>query len=138
MAFIKKKIFYRKSKDRLRSSRTKEVKKGNILTTHFFKANYVIEASLFMIFLVLLGTICFLGQKPKGPRIILNQAAHSRIVAEFPFKYISQVYIEAATADAKAEVPPVFERTFKPFDAFSGFIDDLNNGFTKNQMGIRR
>ena len=134
MAFIKKKIFYRKSKDRLRSSRTKGVKKGNILISHFFRANYVIEASLFMIFLVLIGTICFLGQKPKGPRIILNQAAHSRIVAEFPFKYISQVYIEAATADAKAEVPPVFERTFKPFDAFSGFIDDLNNGFTKNQI----
>ena len=134
MAFFKKKIFFQKSKDRLRRSRTNGVKKEDRLISHFFNANQVIEASIFVIFLMLIVTICFLGQKPKGPRIILSQAAQSRIVAEFPFEYISQVYIDAATADAKAEVPPVFERTFKPFDIFNEFIDDLNNGLTKNQI----
>ena len=134
MNFLKKKIFFRKSKDRQRSSRKDRVKKKDSASAPFFKASQVVEASLFILFLVLLGAICFLGQKPKGPRIIINQAAQSRIVAEFPFKYVSQVHTDAATAAARAEVPPVFERTFEPFDRFNGFIDDLTNGFTKNQI----
>ena len=134
MAFLKKKLFSRKSKDRVLSSRKNGVNKKDTVTTNFFKVSRVIEASLFVLFLVLLGSICFLGQKPKGPRIILSQAAQSRIVAEFSFEYISQVHVDAAIAATKAEVPPVFERTFEPFDAFSEFIDDLNNGFTKNQI----
>ena len=133
MNFLKK-IFFRKSKDRQRSSRKDRVKKKDSASAPFFKTSQVIEASLFILFLVLLGAICFLGQKPKGPRIILSQAAQSRIVAEFPFKYVSQVHTDAATAAARAEVPPVFERTFEPFDRFNGFIDDLTNGFTKNQI----
>ena len=133
MNFLKK-IFFRKSKDRQRSSRKDRVKKKDSASAPFFKASQVVEASLFILFLVLLGAICFLGQKPKGPRIIINQAAQSRIVAEFPFKYVSQVHTDAATAAARAEVPPVFERTFEPFDRFNGFIDDLTNGFTKNQI----
>jgi putative nucleotidyltransferase with HDIG domain len=134
MNFLKKKMFFRKSKVRQRSLRKDRVKKKDSANALFFKASQVIEASLFVLFLVLLGAICFLGQKPKGPRIILNQAAQSRIVAEFPFKYVSQVYTDAATAAARAEVPPVFERTFEPFDRFNAFIDDLTNGFTKNQI----
>ncbi len=134
MNFLKKKMFFRKSKDRQRSSRKDRVKKKDSTSAPFFKASQVIEASLFILFLVLLGAICFLGQKPKGPRIILNQAAQSRIVAEFPFKYVSQVHTDAANAAARAEVPPVFERTFEPFDRFNAFIDDLTNGFTKNQI----
>ena len=134
MNFLKKKMFFRKSKDRQRSSRKDRVKKKDSISALFFKASQVIEAILFVLFLVLLGAICFLGQKPKGPRIILNQAAQSRIVAEFPFKYVSQVHTDAANAAARAEVPPVFERTFEPFDRFNAFIDDLTNGFTKNQI----
>ena len=134
MNFLKKKMFFRKSKDRQRSSRKDRVKKKDSTSALFFKASQVIEASLFVLFLVLLGAICFLGQKPKGPRIILNQAAQSRVVAEFPFKYVSQVNTDAANAAARAEVPPVFERTFEPFDRFNAFIDDLTNGFTKNQI----
>lgn len=134
MNFLKKKIFFRKSKDRQRSSRKDRVNKKSSASAPFFKASQVVEASLFILFLVLLGAICFLGQKPKGPRIILSQAAQSRIVAEFPFKYVSQVHTDAATAAARAEVPPVFERTFEPFDRFNAFIDDLTNGFTKNQI----
>ncbi len=134
MNFLKKKMFLRKSKVRQRSLRKDRVKKKDSANAPFFKASQVIEASLFVLFLVLLGAICFLGQKPKGPRIILNQAAQSRIVAEFPFKYVSQVHTDAATSAARAEVPPVFERTFEPFDRFNAFIDDLTNGFTKNQI----
>ena len=101
MNFLKKKIFFRKSKDRQRSSRKNRAKKKDSVSAHFFKASHVIEASLFILFVFLLGTICFLGQKPKGPRIILHQAAQSRIVAEFPFKYVSQVHTDAATAAAR-------------------------------------
>ena len=71
MNFLKKKMFFRKSKDRQRSSRKDRVKKKDSISALFFKASQVIEAILFVLFLVLLGAICFLGQKPKGPRIIL-------------------------------------------------------------------
>lgn len=103
-------------------------------TSHFFETSQLIEVSLFVLFLALVVSICFLGQKPKGPRIILNQAAQSRIVSEFTFEYQSQVQAEAAAAAVRAQVPPVFQRTFEPFNQFRDFINDLNSSIAKNQI----
>ena len=83
---------------------------------------------------MLVVIIGFLGQEPKGPRIILNQEAPTRIVAEFPFSYVSEVQSQAAAAAVRAQVPPVFQRSFEPFENFREFTIDLNTSVAKTQI----
>jgi len=55
-------------------------------------------------------------------------------VAEFPFSYGSMIVAEEAARAARAEVPPVFQRTYEPFERFRQFINDLNSGIAKSQI----
>lgn len=103
-------------------------------TTDFFETSRIIEGGLFLLFSMLVVIICFLGQQPRGPRIILGQPASERIVADFPFNYTSQVEAEQLARATRAQVPPVFQRTFQPYEAFKKFISELNSGIAKNQI----
>lgn len=135
MALTIKKKTTRKSKDGPGGSPRKDAGRGKeSATTHFFETSKLIEISLFVLFSALIIIICYLGQKPKGPRIILNQAAQSRIVSEFQFEYNSEVLGDTARAAARAQVPPVFQRTFEPFETFSAFINDLNSHIAKSKI----
>lgn len=134
MAFFKKKNNSRKSKDSTGASRKGTGRGKDSATTHFFETSQLIEISLFVLFSALVVIICYLGQKPKGSRIILNQAAPTRIVSEFHFDHESQVQAEAKAAAARAQVPPVFQRTFQPFEKFREFINDLNSSIAKNKI----
>ncbi|PXA03931.1 hypothetical protein DDZ13_09845 [Coraliomargarita sinensis] len=104
--------------------------------SHFFETSSWIESGLFILFSLLVVIIAFLGEEPKGPRIILNQAAPSRIVAEFPFSYESKVEAEAKAASIRAQVPPVFQRSFEPYDKFRNFIGDLNSSIARTQINF--
>ncbi|MFT5837447.1 MAG: putative nucleotidyltransferase with HDIG domain [Candidatus Azotimanducaceae bacterium] len=135
MALTIKKKTTRKSKDGPGGFQRKDTGRGtDSATSHFFETSKLIEISLFLLFSMLVVIICYLGQKPKGPRIILNQAAQTRIVSEFRFQYQSEVRAEAAAAAVQAQVPPVFQRTFAPFENFSDFINNLNSSIAKNQI----
>ncbi|MDQ8205949.1 HDIG domain-containing protein [Coraliomargarita sp. SDUM461003] len=132
MATFSKKNNTRKSLD---GAMRKDAGRGkDSATTHFFETSKMIEIGMFVLFSVLVIIICYLGQKPKGPRLILNQAAQSRIVSEFEFEYKSAVLTESAAAAERAQVPPVFQRTFEPYEKFSQFIADLNSGIAKNKI----
>ena len=102
--------------------------------SHFFETSRLVEAGLFILFFVLVVSISFLGQKPKGPQLVLNEIAPTRIVAEFPFSYESQVLVEQRIQAVRAQVPPVFQRTFEPFDAFQTFLNDLNALIARTQI----
>ncbi|MEO0509496.1 MAG: HDIG domain-containing metalloprotein [Verrucomicrobiota bacterium] len=102
--------------------------------SHFFETSIWIERGLFILFSALVVTIGFLGEEPKGPRVILNQTAPTRIVAEFPFSYESAVEAEKASAAIRAQVPPVFQRSFEPFEKFRNFTTDLNTSIAKTQI----
>jgi len=134
MTFSSKKNNSRKSKDSPSASRKDSGRGKESATSYFFETSQLIEISLFLLFSALVVIICFLGQKPNGPRIILNQAAQTRIVSEFQFEYASAVQAEAAAAAARAQVPPVFQRTFDPYEKYSRFINDLNSSIAKNKI----
>lgn len=138
MAPLKKSKKSRKSKESHGSARKEASRRKDSATTHFFETSQLIETSLFILFSALVIIISYLGQKPKGPRIILNQAAPTRIVSEFQFEYESKVLKESAAAAVRAQVPPVFQRTFEPFEDFSDFIQDLNTSIAKNQIDYER
>lgn len=126
----------RKSKDGPGGARKDAGRGKDSATSHFFETSQLIEIGLFVLFSALVIIICYLGQKPKGPRIILNQATQTRVVSEFQFQYESEVLAEAKAAEARAQVPPVFQRTFEPFEKFSQFIGELNSIIAKNQINF--
>ncbi len=132
--FTKKNNKKRKLKDGPSSTRKDAGRGKESKSSHFFETGQLIEVSLFLLFSALIITICYLGQKPKGPRIILNQAAQTRVVSEFQFQYESEVMAEAKAVAARAQVPPVFQRTFEPFENFRQFINELNSSIAKNQI----
>lgn len=134
MALFSKKSKPRKSKDGAKAVRKDSGRGKESATILFFETSRLIEVGLFALFSALVMIICYLGQESKGPRIILNQAAPTRVVAEFDFQYESKVQAEAAAAAVRAQVPPVFQRTFEPFENFRDFINDLNSSIAKNQI----
>lgn len=138
MAFFRKKPASRKLKDGSKGPRKGGNRGDASATTRFFETSRLIELGLFMLFSALVVSICFLGQEPKGPRILLNQAAPTRIVADFDFEYESKLLTENAAAAARAQVPPVFQRTFEPFENFRNFINDLNSSIARNQIEFER
>ncbi len=103
-------------------------------TTHYFETSRLVEGGLFFIFSALVVVICFLGQKPKGPQLLLKQPAPSRVVAEFPFEYTSKALLQKRQAAVRAQVPPVFKRTFEPYDAFRKVITDLTSTLAKTEI----
>ena len=103
-------------------------------TSLFFETSQIVESGLFLLFFALVVMLCFLGQKPKGPQVILNHPATTRIVAEFPFRYTSTVLLETKIRAVRAQVPPVFQRTFEPYQAFTTVIHDLNSSIAKTKI----
>jgi len=134
MTFFKKSRNTRKKRDSLPRRKESGRAADKEATSHFFETSRLIEAGLFFLFAALVVSICFLGQKPKGPRIILNQAAPTRVVAEFAYNYTSKVQMEQLAKAARAQVPPVFERTFAPYEDFEEFVNSLTTSIAKTQI----
>ena len=103
-------------------------------TTQYFESSGLVEAGLFLIFTALVVVISFLGQKPKGPRVLVDHPATNRIVAEYPFSYTSEIAMRRKVSEVRAQVPPVFERTFQPFLRFRETVTDLNSAIAKAQI----
>lgn len=103
-------------------------------TTHYLETSRLVENGLFFIFAALVIIVCYLGQKPKGPQLILKQFAPARVVAEFPFSYQSSVLGEKSKSAARAQVPPVFQRTFEPYERFRDLLGNLSSSYAKTQI----
>lgn len=134
MAAFYKSAASRKYNDTLPRRREKGRTSSSENTSDFFETSRIIEGGLFFLFAAAVISICFLGQQPKGPRIIVDQPAPARVVADFAFNYTSQVDAEKVARATRAQVPPVFQRTFQPYEAFRQFISELNRGIAKNQI----
>ena len=102
--------------------------------SHFLETSQLIEGSLLFIFAALVIVISFLGQKSKGPQLIINQPATARIVAEFDFQYTSKILLEKQEAAIRAQEPPVFERSYESFNRFKQLISELQDSFAQNQI----
>lgn len=133
MAAFFKKSTVRKAKDPQLPVKKDHAGRGadRIGASHFFETSQVVETGLFLLFTALVVIICFMGQESKGPQVILNHPASTRIVAEFGFEQKSQVMLEEQIEAARAQVPPVFQRTFQPYEEFREVINHLNTSIAK-------
>ena len=55
-------------------------------------------------------------------------------MAEFPFTYYSAFETEKAVAAVRAQVPPVFQRSFEPFERFRKFTSNLSARIAETQI----
>ena len=134
MTFFSKSKPKRKSRDSLPRRKESGRAAENEAKSNFFETSRIIEGGLFFIFGALIVIICFLGQKPKGPRIIVNQAAPTRVVSEFSFDYVSKVQMERQSSAVRAQLPPVFQRTYKPYEQFQEFMTALASNIARTQI----
>ncbi len=126
-------------KNRLRDKNGKPSKEGTLLgttvaSTRAFTATRLVEGGLFYLFSALVIVISFLGQKEKGPQLILKQPAPQRIVSEISFEYSSEVLAAQHRATVRAQVPPVFERTFAPYEQFRELFAGLLSSHAQAQI----
>lgn len=96
-----------------------------------FDSRQIMEASLFSAFVLGIISIAFLGRQPMGPQILLNQPASTRIVAEFPFEYTSDIIRQRQASAVRAQIPPVFKSSEVPFLNFSDALSNLQNRIAK-------
>jgi putative nucleotidyltransferase with HDIG domain len=96
-----------------------------------FDSRQFLEATLFSAFVLGIISITFLGRQPIGPQILLNQPASTRIVAEFPFEYTSDIIRQRQASAIRAQVPPVFKSSDAPFIDFSDALGNLQNRVAK-------
>lgn len=105
-----------------------------VASTQTLSKNRLLEGGLFYLFSILLIAISFLGQKEKGPQLILKQAALQRIVSEYTFEYPSDVLAEQQRNAVRTQVPPVFKRTFDPYDQFRELFASLLSSYAQAQI----
>ena len=91
-----------------------------------FEKSRVVAILLFAGFAALVILVGFVGLSPAGPRILLNQEARTRIVAEFPFTYESIILTEQLEQKRLKRVPPVYRLTDDHFDRFEDYIRGLH------------
>ena len=130
-AYIKK---HTKRADKSISATLPKGRGDDSRASHYFETSQVVETGLFFIFAALVTIISFLGQQPKGPQLLLNQPAPSRVVAEFPFDFHSEILLEKEIKAIETQVPPVFQRTLQPYEQFRKFIGELQDRITKTRI----
>ena len=91
-----------------------------------FEKSRVVAILLFAGFAALIILVCFVGLSPAGPRILLNQEARTRIVAEFPFSYESTILTERLKQQRLKRIPPVYRLTYDHFDRLQDYVRGLH------------
>ncbi|MEM1221457.1 MAG: HDIG domain-containing metalloprotein [Verrucomicrobiota bacterium] len=138
MAPLFRKLSFRRGKklEKTRSVRKEKGRNGSSKQdrSSFLETGKIIEAGVFLVFSGLVVVISFLGQKPIGPQLILNQNAPERIVAEFNFGYISEIEEAERAREVRAQVPPIFQRSFEPYERFRELVGGINSAIAKAQI----
>lgn len=76
-----------------------------------------------VVFFVLISVVGFAGLKVAEIPFFRDQVAQTRIVAEFPFEYQSQIRTEELIQRTRDRVVPVYRIEMEPFQKFERFIN---------------
>ena len=125
MTALYSKLFRRSKKTPTKSRHLRE-KRVEAKSTFLQKSRRLTALILFSTTAALI-LISFWGQAPSGPRVSIGQVARTRVIAEFPFPYISKIQTEAERDRIRKQVPPVYRVDYKHFSDFEVFINELND-----------
>jgi cyclic-di-AMP phosphodiesterase PgpH len=97
---------------------------------HFTRKGFV-YALILVVFTALIIEVCFVGLSPAGPQVVKNQYARSRIIAEMPFSYTSEIETERAKAEIRQQTPPVYKLDQTPVENFRKWMLGVDAALTK-------
>lgn len=84
--------------------------------------NQVLRILLFFAFSFFIVLICFVGQFPSGLQSLPNQTAKIRMVADFPFSYVSTIQTKRKKELLRRQIAPIFSIDDKSFLNFINYI----------------
>ncbi len=92
---------------------------------HFLETSRYVAVLLFLLTVIGIGYLSFIGVSTAGPQLLPNQIAPMRVIASHSFSYESRVQTEDLREDLQQQVPPVFRIDMQPYQSFSSTIRTL-------------
>lgn len=129
-------LFGKRRRERARKTRKKRRKAERRSFRELFELRTILSAVAALAFCALLILVCFIGLSPAGPRILANQVAKTRVVAEIPFSYESRILTDQLIEQRKKRAPPVYRLRYETFEQFKKYINRLNTTLTKSEAEI--
>lgn len=99
--------------------------------------NQIFKALLFFAFSFTIVLICFVGQFPSGLQVIPNQIAKIRIVADFPFSYVSNIQTERKEDLLRKQIAPVYSFDNKPLTEFISYTTEFSEQLNQLQSKLK-
>lgn len=107
------------------NKRKPQNKSETSLRSRILDPNLILKVLLFFAFSFFIVLICFVGQFPSGLRILPNQTAKIRIVADFPFSYVSTIQTKRKKELLRRQIAPVYSINEQPFSTFINYISEF-------------
>lgn len=105
--------------------------------TPWITSQQILSILGFLIFASVIAIICFAGQAPSGLHVLPGQIAQTRVITEIPFSYESKIERKKRIEELAQKVPPSYQLTLEPYQAFRTRILTFNQGLNhyeqKNQ-----
>jgi putative nucleotidyltransferase with HDIG domain len=90
----------------------------------------LLYALVLVLFTILVVEICFVGLSPAGPQVVKGQYARTRIIAEIPFSYLSEIETERAREEIRQQMPPVYRLDQTPYETFREWMLGVDTALT--------
>ncbi len=108
-------------------TRSRRVREQRIQAQYnFVEKSRRITFLIFSITTAILILTAFLGQAPSGPRLLPEQVAKTRVIADLDFQYESAILTERKSDRIQKQIPPVYSVDFTHFSSFEVYINELN------------
>ncbi|MBL4576417.1 MAG: HDIG domain-containing protein [Opitutaceae bacterium] len=91
----------------------------------FLETSKSVSLSLFVLTVVSIVFISFVGVNPAGFQILLNQRASVRIIADQEFSYESKLLTERKQTEVLNQVPPVYRIGMEAYEQFEQHLKTL-------------
>lgn len=91
----------------------------------FLEHSLLISVAIFLLTVVSIVFISFVGVSPAGYQILPNQQASVRIIADAPFSYESALLTERNRERLESQIPPVYRIDMDPYGKFETDLHDL-------------
>ncbi|MGF1531636.1 MAG: HD family phosphohydrolase [Puniceicoccaceae bacterium] len=100
--------------------------------------DYLRRIGAYVFFCLTTLLVSFYGRNFSGPPILEGQIADQRVVAEFPFRFQSQIATDRKISEARERVPPVYTVNRLPYEKFEQFITLLDVKFSQIERPLRQ
>ncbi|MDX2111287.1 MAG: HDIG domain-containing protein [Verrucomicrobiota bacterium] len=116
-------LFWRKSDVSVRGKRRMEAMAP--VTESFFSSSRLLTGFIFILFVLAVVVVCFVGNSPVGPNLAPDQVSRIRIKAEIPFTYNSSILTQQQVSARRQKVPPIYRVDLTAFHNFEIYLKRL-------------